>query len=235
MRSLALLCCLVYAAPGVELGAFSARAFSIGSEYQEGQSKVVESPDGKKKLVIHYLKREETRHLDDISLYVEKHEVYKDLGKRGLCDALWSPDSLALAMTCSDGGPVGTWDVTLYRFDKSQPRLVKLPATAAFRYTKWHPRCFEREPANVGVIAFRENWKRIVVAVQVPPHSNCDSLGTFRAYEMALPSGRIVRQWGQLEAKKIFAQDIGAELKAAEDGCVRDPRSCWIPALHHSK
>jgi hypothetical protein len=236
MRLVVLMAALAGLGAAAEPGQYSAQAFSIANQYEEGQTRRLASPDGRKELVVKYLPRGEPGgHLAQVSLLVQGREVRTDLGRRPLCEALWSPDSRALAMTCSQGGTVGKYDVTLYRFGRQGLRVTRLPKTAESRYARWKPRCFEPEAPNVGAITFRGRASRIVVAVQVPPHSNCDSLGTFRAYEMTVPGGRIVREWQQMDAKKDFAGETCSELKAAEDECIRNPRQCWIPGLHGGK
>jgi hypothetical protein len=57
-------------------------------------------------------------------------------------------------------------------------------------------------------------------------------MGTFALYDVLVPSGRILKKYPQLEAKKRFWNLLGSELKNADDDCIRKPSSCFIPALH---
>jgi hypothetical protein len=96
-----------------------------------------------------------------------------------------------------------------------------------------HPRrCFESEDPNIGGIMWIDDSSKLLVAAETLPHSNCDGLGTFRAYDIKLPSGEILKSYGQLDAKKEFWNHLGQELRGADDDCVRNPKSCEIPQLH---
>ena len=75
----------------------------------------------------------------------------------------------------------------------------------------------------------------ILVAAETLPHSNCDNMGTFRAYLIRLPDGHILKSYGQIEAKKLFWKHLGAELRDADDDCILRPGSCDIPQLHPDK
>lgn len=57
-------------------------------------------------------------------------------------------------------------------------------------------------------------------------------MGIFWAYEINLPDGEIAKKYSQLEAKKTFWESLGEEHRNAEDECIRDPKSCWVPQLH---
>jgi hypothetical protein len=71
------------------------------------------------------------------------------------------------------------------------------------------PRCFDPELPNVGAIGWvGETSEKLAIAVQVPPHSSCASMGTFKAFVIRLPSGAVVSEYGQLEAKKMFSDRL---------------------------
>jgi hypothetical protein len=56
-------------------------------------------------------------------------------------------------------------------------------------------------------------------------------MGTFRAFEIILPAGKVARTYDQLAAKKLFGDDMGTELMNADDSCVQQPGSCFSPGL----
>lgn len=56
-------------------------------------------------------------------------------------------------------------------------------------------------------------------------------MGSFRAFEIELPFGKIDFRYSQLTAKKLFRSDIGAELRAADDTCIIKPQECVPPGL----
>jgi hypothetical protein len=63
-------------------------------------------------------------------------------------------------------------------------------------------------------------------------HSNCDSYFTFKAYEVDISTQKILRTYNQLQAKKLFKEDLGEWLSKAPDECIRNPKACWVPANH---
>lgn len=147
-------------------------------------------------------------------------------------EVLWSPDSKAFAETYSDGGAVGTFHVIIYYVEKNQLRTIE-PTAAVTKEFLSHPRvCFEPEDPNIGAIKWIKDSSEILVAAETLPHSNCDNLGTFRAYIIRLPSGDILGSYGQIEAKKLFWKHLGVELRNADDECILKPGSCDIPQLH---
>ena len=99
---------------------------------------------------------------------------------------------------------------------------------------KFPPKCFEPEEPNVGAIKWDGGSSRLLIAIEVPPHSSCASMGTFRAYEISVPEGRVLRQYTQLSAKTLFAGRLGEELINADDDCdARDPnpKTCYPRGL----
>ncbi|MHB8526026.1 MAG: hypothetical protein ACYDD2_07715 [Candidatus Acidiferrales bacterium] len=147
-------------------------------------------------------------------------------------EVMWSPDSKAFAETYSDAGAVGGFHVLIYYVEQNGLRIIE-PTAFVIREFLSHPRaCFEPEDPNVGAIEWISGSSEILVAAETLPHSNCDGMGTFRAYVIRLPDGTIVRTYGQIEAKKRFWRHLGEELRGADDDCIRKPGSCDIPQLH---
>lgn len=58
---------------------------------------------------------------------------------------------------------------------------------------------------------------RILMAAEVVTVSVCKYAGTFKTYELVLPSVQIVRSYNQVESKRLFAQFLGCELRDADD------------------
>lgn len=144
----------------------------------------------------------------------------------------WSADSRAFFLNYSNGGSVGEWEVRVYYPSRAAVQRVD-PAPSVVRdFLLTYPKCFEPEMPNVAGIAWLKGSQRLLVATQVLPHSNCDSMGTFAVYEVEVLGAKILHRYGQLEAKQRFWQFLGPELRAADDQCIRSPQSCWIPALH---
>ena len=87
------------------------------------------------------------------------------------------------------------------------------------------------EAPNVAAITWRSN-RRLIVAAEIINHSNCDSSGTFSAYEVDVVTGQVERTYEQLDAKRRWHAALGTELLAAPDECVRSPRACFVAANH---
>jgi len=82
-----------------------------------------------------------------------------------------------------------------------------------------------------GAIAWLSNT-RLLVAAEIMAHSNCDSNGTFVAYEFDVSARRVGRRYGQLEVKQRWSEAIGDELRNASDECIRHPHQCAVPYNH---
>jgi len=144
----------------------------------------------------------------------------------------WSADSALFFVSYSDGGAVGTFHVSAYRI--AAGKTVKIDIASAVRrdFQRRYPACFAPETPNVAGIAWSKSAVTVLVAAQVLPHANCDNMGTFALYEVAVPSGKILRRIPQLAAKASFRRLLGPGLRAAEDACFVQPADCSIPALH---
>jgi hypothetical protein len=156
----------------------------------------------------------------------------------------WAPDSKAFYVNYSDGGAVGGYHALIYYADpsgirKTEPtrsvqRLYYSHPVACFgpNADNQHPRVGPPEEPNVGAVAWLGDSTRLLIAAEVPPHSSCDDMGTFRLYDVSLPTGRVLKSYGQIEAKKRFWKDLGMELRDADDDCILKAKSCWSPWLH---
>jgi len=139
-------------------------------------------------------------------------------------EAAWSPDSKAFFLTYSDGGNVGTYHVKVVYITESGIHVIEPVPNGS---TLFRPRCFDPEIPNVGAIGWvGQGSDRLAIAVEVPGHTSCASMGTFKAFVIQLPGGTVISRYGQIEAKKAFAREIGSELRDAEDSCIEKPQSC---------
>jgi hypothetical protein len=209
---------------------FSSHAIGF-SDYERDEPFKLNSPDGKKAVVWYHVDGED---------YYDWHVSVNAFGKRfqttigGDVDAevFWAPDSKAFAETFSEAGAVGLYHVRVFSVDENGLHFIE-PTEFVKKEFFSHPRrCFDPEDPNIGAIAWVGDSSHIVVAAETLPHSNCDGMGTFRAYEISLPGGSIEKSYNQLQAKSAFRRDMGVELLNADDECVRRPKSCWIPQLH---
>ena len=186
------------------------------------------SPDGLKKIIV------KVKPMDQPKLYVSiaGHEYLVEFSPWPCPEFEWSHDSKAFFVTYSDGGSVGNFKVKVYY--PSEEGLEMIEATSAIQndFLDHYPKCFEPETPNIAGIAWVKDSELLLIAAEVLPHSNCDMMGTFAAYEIEVPSGKIIKKYAQLDAKKRFWRLLGPELRAADDNCFTNPGFCEIPMLH---
>ncbi len=152
-------------------------------------------------------------------------------------EILWSPDSQAFALTGSSEGANGLYQMEVIRISERGMHVVQV--TPMIREAFGHPvKCGWQEPPNVAAIRWAAPSRELIVAVEIIHHSNCDSFGTFEAYAVSLDGPKIERTYDQLEAKRLLGDELGPELRQADDGCIRDPASCYVrenhPELNHA-
>lgn len=158
-----------------------------------------------------------------------------DIGPGVDSELLWSPDSNAFFVTYSNGGNIGDFHVLV--IDTIGGKLCVRDLSELIYRTFGNPvRCDENPPPNVAGITWVGATHRIWVAAQVLPTSICDSMGTFRAYEVDPSQMKVLRSLNQLDAKRQLRASLGEELKDADDSCIRNPKSCYVdynhPELH---
>jgi hypothetical protein len=118
----------------------------------------------------------------------------------------WSPDSKAFFLTWSDAGLDGGYHTLVFYISEHGFRKVKLDLVAKRGFG--HPIPLPGDTNVVGV-AWLIGSQRMLIAVQVPPLSICDSYNTFRAFEVSLPEGVVIHACGQIPAKKKFWAFLG--------------------------
>jgi hypothetical protein len=188
------------------------------------------SPDGKKKIVVPSAEDGEQTFVVD-----ESGKKFSIQTEGWPCPEIgWSPASDHFFLSYSDGGNVGTYHLAVYGL--AEGKLAHIPLTQLVRqdFLNGYPKCFEPEEPNIMGIAWSHDATRLLVAAQVLPHTNCDNMGTFKLYELAVPSGAIIRRFSQAEAKSSFRKLLGPALRSADDHCFSEPGSCAIPMLHTS-
>ncbi|HUN59863.1 MAG TPA: hypothetical protein VMU41_17280 [Candidatus Binataceae bacterium] len=82
------------------------------------------------------------------------------------------------------------------------------------------------EDPNLYPIGFLDR-SHAFIAAETVHHSVCACYGSIRAYEIDLPSGKIVQAYNQAAAKKMFGGNLPWDLsKAPNDNWDTDPKSC---------
>jgi hypothetical protein len=204
---------------------FSARATTIYA------GKRVSSPDKTKNVHIEPLRAA----LSDspgnfparLIVETESGQLSATFGFALSAELIWSPDSDAFSLTGSGEGGNGQYrtDVFLIRENK----LIAIHLTNIIEKEFGHPvKCGWPELPNVAPVKWLSPSGHLLVAAEIVHHSNCDSFGTFKLYEVNLEGSYIVRKYNQLQAKRLFRTDLGPELLQADDKCIRDPKSCRV-------
>lgn len=145
-------------------------------------------------------------------------------------ELLWAPGSNSFALTWSDGGTVGTFHTDVYVVSDETVKKIPLSPIVLKRFGR-PVKCEISESPNVVAVAW-ESKDILVLAVQIKPHTICDSAGTFRAYSVDVRDMSILRTYSQIDAKKEFSTQLGLPLRNADDECVRLPAKCELPQNH---
>lgn len=146
-------------------------------------------------------------------------------------EVLWSSDSKAFAVSGSSEGANGQYWTEVFLLQPD--RLVAVPLAQTIRTAFGHPvKCGWPEYPNVAAVTWIEPSKKILVAAEIIHHSNCDSFGTFKAYEVDLSTKSVTKTYNQLEAKRLFGKELGTELADSRDNCIRHPKRCYVAANH---
>ncbi len=194
--------------------------------------KNVISPDKQNSVRIRVTRNDEDEHFPaTVIVTIDKSTFKGEIDFALNAEVLWSPDSKAFAVSGSKDGAGGLYLTDV--FIVGETGLTKIPLSDVVWRAFGQPvRCGWPEDPNVGAVAWLKDATRLLVAAQIIGHSNCDSNFTFKAYELEIPTRKILHTYNQLEAKKLFGQNLGEWLIAAPDGCIKKPKSCWVAANH---
>ena len=196
------------------------------STWARGGAFTIASPDKEKGIVVKSIEHPQGDATAVVTVRAYGHEYETPIGAWVNAEAAWAPDSKAFFVTYSDGGNVGTYHLKVFYVEPGGLRVAEpFPNGRSL----FKPRCFDPEEPNVAAIKWGADSSRIVIAVEVPTHSSCASMGTFRAFEISLKDRKILQRYDQLQAKQLFADSIGEELRNADDDCIRQPELCSPP------
>lgn len=209
---------------------YSRQATALGDTLRDKPWRIP-APAGSKSITARFVDRPpDSRELElVVSGSRERKTIRAGLGVGA--ELLWSPDGKAFGLTTSNQGANGIYKAYIYRISGADIKKINL--TPAVENLFGHPvKCGWPEPPNVAVVAWGKSSNRILVAAEIVHHSVCDSFGTFKLYELSVPSLKLVRIYDQITAKKKFAALLGEELMQADDECIRNPRRCFVPSNH---
>jgi len=197
-----------------------------------GNPGTLTAPDGKTSVRLGSVlkKGEEYRRLL-LTFDSDGHKTTFDVGRAVGSELLWSPDSKALAVTISHTSANGVFDLFVFQVEAGAVR--KIDASPVIRKLFGHPVvCAYPEPPNVAAITWVDSSARLLVAAQILDHSICDSFGTFKLFQLDVPSLAVDKAYDQITAKRLFGPQLGAFLRAARDACITNPKSCELPTNH---
>jgi hypothetical protein len=201
-------------------GTFSRSAISIW----RGDAHIISSPNGTKAILVRPPKVPDSDETHDVVVRAYGREYQTNIGALVNAEVAWAPDSNAFFVTYSDGGNIGTYHVKVFHVTASGLAVTEPIPDGR---TLFVPRCADPESPNVGAVRWMgRGSRRLLVALEVPPHSSCADMGTFRVFEIELPGARVIKQRDQLVAKKLLRKDLGDELLNADDGCITRPGTC---------
>lgn len=173
-----------------------------------GRSIEVRSPDGLKRINVND---------DDLKLMGANSTkiVGSPIPVSDLAEILWAPDSKAFAITQSNGGWVGTWDVSVCYVESGGLRLVHLSkgALADFNHrkvTKKAPNGCEIQGGNIGAIAWVHGSEDLLLLAEAPPHSSDCDMGYLRGYLVEARTGTVLRRYAARDVGRIFSTDLGS-------------------------
>jgi hypothetical protein len=137
-------------------------------------------------------------------------------------EALWAPDSDAVAITHSDGGALGTYHVLIYRPESDdqvelasavrQDLARRFPACAGRGCTAEERRRLRKNSdwVNVAAIRWMENSRRLLMMAWVPDSSSFGAnLGKYNGYVVDARNGRILNRYSEQEFQKKFRKYCG--------------------------
>lgn len=137
-------------------------------------------------------------------------------------EALWAPDSDAVAITQSRGGALGTYQVRIYRADDQ--RAMDISGDARRDLARRYPACvsagctaaqrkqMQRDVnwVNVAAIRWMEKSKRILLMAWVPDSSDFGAnLGRHQGYVVDARTGKILSKYSQEEFTRKFKKYCG--------------------------
>ncbi len=199
---------------------YSTNATSLDSAAEHPVS--VSSPDKKKIVIARTIWGDGTSDEGHVRYSVRvagKTFRAKLLGFNG--EVTWSPDSKAFAVSETEGG--GGIGARVYVFFVNADGLHKIDVSEAIEKDFGYPvRCDVKIRPNTGVVSWGIASSTLYVAAQVIPVSLCKCMGTFRVYEINLPSLAIVRVYSQKESKERFKALLGCYLRDVNDSCVEE-------------
>jgi len=135
-----------------------------------------------------------------------------------LAEILWAPDSKAFAITQSNGGWVGSFDVRVYWLDHGGLQRVHVSKDALSDFnqrkvTKRPPNGCEIEEGNIGALAWRHGSEELLLLAEAPPHSSDCDMGYLRGYLVKAKTGTVLQRYAAKDVRRLFPSDLGRRFR----------------------
>jgi len=132
-----------------------------------------------------------------------------------LSEILWSPDERTFALTQSDGGWVGTWNLSIGQISDegtlSFLNEIDKVILADFKKRILPKDCADEYP-NVAAVAWVDSNKLLLVG-EVPPHSSCSKMSAIFGYVVEIPSEKILNRIDENTLSNEWKAWLGPRLK----------------------
>lgn len=109
-----------------------------------------------------------------------------------LVEVLWSPNSKYFAVNASDGGLVGTWDTKLYSVDKNSIHMIFDIDDQLRPMADKIQKCDPKEDVNFGSVSWTKDGKKVLIVMEIPPHSSCKNMGEITGFLLETSSGKLI-------------------------------------------
>lgn len=148
--------------------------------------------------------------MEGLSLVNKGKSIHLDLlFSPPLVEVLWAPDSLKFVINMSDGGLVGTWETHIYLIDgQGNPVHVNIQ-NFLLSISDKIPQCEPKESVNVGIAAWLNESKEILLIVEVPPHSTCRNMGAITGFRISTQEMKVVEIISENELRKNWSHTLG--------------------------
>jgi hypothetical protein len=134
------------------------------------------------------------------------------VGESQALEALWAPDSAALAITLGSGTEADPARVVVYRAE--QGRWARLDLSTLLS-AETGIRCGEVERhADLAALAWSDGSSRLVVARAGPRAVGCPPPRPAEVWAVALPQAEIAARFTPLESRGRWAKAMGEGLRA---------------------
>lgn len=177
----------------------------------------VKSPDGEKLLIAKIVYDDKAAEGVYLSFTVDVNGQSFNARLEGYTDGevLWSPDSLAFAVTATNN-----CGATAFMFDVGQTGLKSVDLDRVIQKAFGKPvKCEIPVAANTGVVDWLNGSRDVLIVGEVTPCSFCECPGMYEVYEISLPEARIAAKYPQIAAKTKFWKLLGCELRDADNTC----------------